>query len=648
MRPAVGAHARRGRALTVDAAPADLETPYWRIEVPDAATGGASLAWSRLRLALRPVFDLLREAAPGLALATLAFQAAAGLATAGGLLATSHALAALVAPGTAPERLRASWPAFAGLAAAALVKLAFDVATARVRAELAPRVHRIAQARLLDASLGVELDAFDDPGFHDQLHRVRDRGLMHLERATDGLIDALAALLGVAGALLALAWLDPLLVPVIALALVPEARAALVVARLQFASMPATIALHRQVEMMTELATDRDAAPEIRSHQAQAYVRDEYARAADALRAHLVELGIAEARAHMVGRLFATLGLGAMFAVLGWLLWHERLPLAAAATTLVALRTASAALERLVQVGSDLFEKSLYIADWRDFLEQAASLERAAGGGSAPERPATLELDRVGFHYAGRRDAPALQDISLRIRAGETIALVGENGSGKTTLAKLLAGLYRPTAGHVRWDGVDIRDMDPESVADRVSMVLQHPVRWPRSARDNVRLGRHAREDRDGAAFASAARASRAQEVVDGLREGWETMLTRHFRGGVDLSGGQWQRLAVARGLYRDAPLVIWDEPTAPLDAKAEQAVYELLRGLGRGRTVVLITHRLASVRDADRIVFLEKGRIVEQGRHEELLAAGGRYAELYRLQTRLHALDDTGIGTDR
>ena len=252
-----------------------------------------------------------------------------------------------------------------------------------------------------------------------------------------------------------------------------------------------------------------------------------------------------------------------------------------------------------------------------------------------------IELDRVGFHYAGRRDAPALQDVSLRIRPGETIALVGENGSGKTTLAKLLAGLYRPTAGHIRWDGIDTRTMDPASLADRVTMVLQHPVRWPRSARHNVRIGRHARADADGSALTWAARESRAQEVVDGLRDGWDTMLTRHFRGGVDLSGGQWQRLAVARGLYRDAPLVIWDEPTAPLDAKAEQAVYELLRGLARGRTVVLITHRLASVRDADRIVFLEKGRIVEQGRHEELLAAEGRYAQLYRLQTRLHGLED-------
>jgi len=593
-------------------------------------------------MALRPIVEILREAAPGMASAALVLQAAAGLSTTASLLALSHALAALVAPGPAPERLQASWPAFACLALAALAKLGFDTATARVRAELAPRVHRVAQARLLDASLAVELDAFDEPGFHDQLHRARDRGLMHLEHATDSLVDALGALLGVGGALLALAALDPLLVPVLALALVPEGRSAFVVARLHFASMPTTVTLHRQVEMMAELATDREAAPEIRSHQAQAYIQAEYARSADALRAHLVQLGVAEAGARMRGRLLATLGQGVMFAALGWLLWHERLPLAAAATTLVALRSASASLERLVQVGSDLFEKALYIADWRDFLQQAGERTRPAGGAPAPDGPATIELDRVGFHYAGRADSPALQDITLRIRPGETVAFVGENGSGKTTLAKVLAGLYRPTSGQIRWDGVDSRSIDPASLADRVTMVLQHPVRWPRSARHNVRIGRHARADDDGSALAWAARESRAQDVVDGLREGWDTLLSRQFRGGVDLSGGQWQRLAVARGLYRDAPLVIWDEPTAPLDAKAEQAVYELLRSLARGRTVVLITHRLASVRDADRIVFLDKGRIVEQGRHAQLLAAGGRYAELYRLQTKLHGLEET------
>jgi ABC-type multidrug transport system fused ATPase/permease subunit len=164
-------------------------------------------------------------------------------------------------------------------------------------------------------------------------------------------------------------------------------------------------------------------------------------------------------------------------------------------------------------------------------------------------------------------------------------------------------------------------------------------VRWPHTARANVRVGRHDRPDPYGDALGRAAAEARADEVVARLTHGWDTLLSRYFRGGHELSGGQWQRLAVARGLYRDAPVLIWDEPTAPLDARAEFAVYESLRDLARGRTVILITHRLASVRYADRIYLLHEGRLVEQGRHADLLAAGGRYAELYELQTALNVV---------
>jgi ABC-type multidrug transport system fused ATPase/permease subunit len=233
---------------------------------------------------------------------------------------------------------------------------------------------------------------------------------------------------------------------------------------------------------------------------------------------------------------------------------------------------------------------------------------------------------------------PALRDVSLTIDRGQTIALVGENGSGKTTLAKLVAGLYSPTSGRVCWDGRDLRDLPRTSVADRVMMVLQEPIRWPHTARVNVRAGRHDRVDPTGAALAGAAAQAGADEVVDRLPHGWHTLLSKQFRGGLDLSGGQWQRLAVARGLYRDAPLLIWDEPTGPLDARAEFAVYESLRTLAEDRTVVLITHRLASVRRADRIYLLHEGRLAEQGTHAELMELGGRYAELYELQARMYA----------
>lgn len=615
-----------------------MQPPYWRLDDKDDQPVGWLILLRRLGMAARPVAQILRRAAPCVSIVVVVAQLLSGVATAWALLLTTRVLEQLLADVGNSSHLRAALPMFLLLCTVHLLRIGMDAATSMAKARLAPRVHRVAEEQLLEASLHADLAAFDDPCFYDRLHRARDRGVMHMESVTACLVEVLSTLFSVVGAAFALSLLHPLLLPILMLALLPDGWAALKSASLQYAAMPTTIALTRQAQMMSDLATQREAAPEIRANQARDYVLSEYRRSASDLEQHLVRQGIAEARSITWGKVLSGIGQLGTFVALGAMLYGRWLDLAVAGTAVIAIRTASAALARLMLVSRELFEKGLYISDYREFIEQSTAHRRTASGCDAPVAPECIDLAQVGFHYPGAAGM-ALRDISLRIHARQTIALVGENGSGKTTLAKLIAGLYRPSSGCITWNGIELREMAPDSMADRVAMVLQEPVRWPRSARENIRLGRHRRRDPEDRHLLRAAVDAEVAEVVERLPQGWDTLLSRQFQGGHDLSGGQWQRFAVARGLYRDAPLVIWDEPTSSLDAKAEQAVFESLQKLARDRMVVLITHRLASIRNADCIYFLEHGALVEQGSHEELLQLDGRYAELYRLQDKLHGV---------
>ncbi|HJT04974.1 MAG TPA: ABC transporter ATP-binding protein [Pseudonocardiaceae bacterium] len=337
--------------------------------------------------------------------------------------------------------------------------------------------------------------------------------------------------------------------------------------------------------------------------------------------------------------------------VLGGLLYAGVMPLALAGAAAVAMRTASTAVSRTVFSANRLFEHSFYLDMLTSCLTQARGYHRPVAVQQLPPEPQLIELREVSFSYPGAKE-PALHGVSLKIRRGQVIALVGENGSGKTTLAKVITGLYLPDQGMVSWDGVDIAGVDQRALHSQVAVVLQDPIEWPMTAENNVRIGRLERPDPDGAVLSAAAADSGTDAVIAELPDGWNSVLSREFQNGCDLSGGQWQRFSVARGLYRDAPLLIADEPTAAMDARAEHAVFQSLQSLrrahegngsraGPARTTVLITHRLANVRHADQIVVLHHGRVIEQGTHEELMVRGGGYAELFTLQARAY-LDDT------
>jgi ATP-binding cassette subfamily B protein len=288
-----------------------------------------------------------------------------------------------------------------------------------------------------------------------------------------------------------------------------------------------------------------------------------------------------------------------------------------------------------------IFESGLFLDDLSRFLALRPSMTVGEDQPAAPEDFSMLTVRGVTFTYPGA-PRPALREVDLDLRRGEVVAIVGENGSGKSTLAKVLAGLYEPQRGAVLWDGTDIRAYSHTSVRARVAVIFQDFVRYAFSAQDNIAVG-DVQSPPDLDRVRRAARMAGADGSISALEDGYATILSRMFAGGRDLSGGQWQRVAVARGYFRNAPFVILDEPSAALDPRAEHDLFSSLKGTLEGRTAVFISHRFSTVRSADRIYVLEEGRVVEHGSHEELLRHGGQYSELFRLQAAAYVTATDG-----
>ena len=396
----------------------------------------------------------------------------------------------------------------------------------------------------------------------------------------------------------------------------------------------------RRLDYLGNLMTGREAAAEVRLFGLGGYLLNKRQRLFNQLRDRRLKL----ARHLAVNTVGPTLGDQLTYAVvilgLVVLIAGGDLTVGYFVALLGASERFRDAVGQLFSYISGLHEHLRYLQDlfgYLDIQEERTQMDTGARPdrqvpAMAGRRAPRMELEGVTFAYPGS-STNTLEDVSLVIRPKERIALVGENGAGKTTLAKLVLGLYSPCGGRIAFDGVDFEEVDPSVRQHRIAAVFQDYVRFEVTARENIAFGNLGAFE-DTTAIEAAAAMSGASEVVAGLPSSYGTVLGRAYdERGQDLSTGQWQRLAIARAYFRDASVLVLDEPTAALDAKAEVEVYRSFTDVSRGKSVILISHRLGCARLADRIVFLDAGRIVEEGTHDELLARGGRYAEMYELQ---------------
>jgi ATP-binding cassette, subfamily B, bacterial len=488
---------------------------------------------------------------------------------------------------------------------------------------------------ILGKALQLDLRHFEDPEFYDKLTRARREASSRPLSLIQGNFQLLRNALTLAGYIALLVgfswWMVLALLAATVPAFVAEARFSGAAFRLRNWRSPDA----RRLNYLEYVMANDEHAKEVKLFGLGPLLLGRYRGLAE--RFYVEDKALAMRRAAWAYglSLVSTLVFYACYALIVVATARNGLSLGTMTLYLAAFRQGQQAFQSILTAVGGMYEDTLYMSNLFEFLAIPVA---PAAPSALPTAPAPvldeegLRFEGVGFRYPDA-DGWALRGIDLFLPKGQSLALVGENGAGKTTFIKLLAGLYRPTEGRVRLDGRDLRDWGDEELRRRIGVIFQDFNQYQLLVRENVAFGsvEHLGED---LRVQRAVEQGGARELVGGLAEGLDTQLGRWFKGGAELSGGQWQKVALARAFMREeADILILDEPTAALDAAAEHAVFERFRQLTKGRTAILISHRFPTVRMADRILVLEGGRIVEDGTHEALLAAGARYATLFRLQ---------------
>jgi ATP-binding cassette subfamily B protein len=591
--------------------------------LPRLLAGALRLVWSAARRQL---------------IISVALQTVGSASLAAQVLIAKQLLARLLADNSTKD-FSSTVPSIVLLAAVLAVASVTTILRTELQRLLAEMVGRSATQQVVDASCRADLARFEDPRFHDRLQRAIVNASIRPLQMTTGLMSVASSALGVVAVGVALLTIEPLFFALGVVAAVPLILTSLRVGRALYHFAVEQTPTDRQRNYIQFLLVDKDPAKEIRAYELGGFLR---ARSAALYEGRIRALRQLVRKRSVQGVAGGTLTAVVSGGVLGLLILFVsdgRVSLAGAGAAAAALILLGTQLQGLAAGMGQLYESALFIQDFNNFVELAPGSSQFAGSSAPPAGIGKVSVRDLTFTYPSRQE-PSLSAVDLDIGPGQVVALVGENGSGKTTLAKLLAGLYPPQEGHITWDGQDLADMDITQVHGRVAVLFQDFVRYFLPARENITMGRWERAD-DYAAMHQAAARSGADQLLENLPRGYDTYLGPQFFGGSDLSGGQWQRVALARALFRDAELVILDEPTAALDPRAEAALFVAVQELFADRSVVLISHRFATVRRADHIYVLDEGRVMEHGDHEQLMANKGLYAELFTLQASAYGLHE-------
>ena len=496
---------------------------------------------------------------------------------------------------------------------------------------LAIRYAHHVSVRTMQHAARLDLSCYEDPAVYDKLERARVQGtdrIVMIHSAGRWVQELITTASLAASIFFFSPWLLFALVACLVPAFLGETHFAFLGYSLNFHQTPA----RRELEYLRMAASSKEGVKEVKLFGLGSFLTERYAEISDGLQRQTVGLAKRKLLFGSFLSLLGTIGYYGTYAFVIYQTVQGKLSIGTLTFLAGAIAGASANIQLVFSTFSTIADQALFLSDLLEFFAVKPKITAKPGALPVPRLIRHgFEFNHVSFSYPGSAQ-PVLRDVNFTLEPQERVALVGQNGEGKTTIVKLLTRLYDVTSGQILLDGVDLREFDPEALWKEIGVIFQDFMRYEMPARDNIAVGR-IEERHNEFAIRAAAIKSLADGVIEKLPRHYEQMLGSRFEGGVDLSGGEWQKLALARSYLRDAQLLILDEPTAALDARSEREVFERFAELTEGKMSLLISHRFSTVRMVDRILVLDGGRISEQGPHDRLIQSGGLYAEMFEMQ---------------